>query len=119
MDAKRPPPDRGGSSSGWLGQGPGRRARRAPPGGAAARGAVPAGPGTAAPGSGRARPAAGRALPLPAEEGDYFQEASANCSWVSGLTLGGLTFAEKAMDGGELEMGSPGRMSMIWLFRSW
>ncbi len=81
--------------------------------------AAPDGPGTAAPGSGRARPVAGRALPLPAEEGDYFQEASANCSWVSGLTLGGLTFAEKAMDGGELEMGSPGRMSMIWLFRSW
>ncbi|VEI89546.1 Uncharacterised protein [Nocardiopsis dassonvillei] len=96
------------------------RVRRAPPGGAAARGArARSGRGPRAPGSGRARPAAGRALPLPAEEGDYFQEASANCSWVSGLTLGGLTFAEKAMDGGELEMGSPGRMSMIWLFRSW
>ncbi len=120
MDAKRPPPDRGGSSSGWFGRGArSARGRRARPGGASAPGrAAPDGPG---PAHGQwAGPTGGRSGPSPPRgRGDYFQEASANCSWVSGLTLGGLTFAEKAMDGGELEMGSPGRMSMIWLFRSW
>lgn len=49
----------------------------------------------------------------------YFQEASAKFSWVSGLTLGGLTSAENAMEGGELEMGSPGRMSITISLSSW
>lgn len=49
----------------------------------------------------------------------YFQEASAKFSWVSGLTFGGLTSPENAMEGGELEMGSPGRMSITISLSSW
>ncbi len=68
----------------------------------------------------RARPSRGDRPGPPLRGGTpYFQEASEKFSWVSGLTAGGLTFSAKAMDGGELEMGSPGRMSMIWLFSSW
>lgn len=47
---------------------------------------------------------AGAAVP----EG-YLNEASAKISCVSGETLGGLTSSAKAMDGGELETGTPGR----------
>lgn len=49
----------------------------------------------------------------------YFQEASPKFSCVSGLTLGGSTSGEKAIEGGELEMGSPGRASMTISLSSW
>lgn len=61
----------------------------------------------------------GPSLPWRGRGSGYFQEASEKFSCVSGLRLGGLTLSAKAMEGGELEMGSPGRRSMIWLFRSW
>lgn len=53
------------------------------------------------------------------EAGVYFQEASANISCVSGLTFGGWTSEEKTIEGGELEMGSPGRTSITISLSSW
>lgn len=123
MDAKRPRRIAAGvRAGGWSGARGGARAAR-PAGWCRGAGrAVPDGPRPRAVGGPDRWPVG----PLPPPLGEvgrtasgYFQEASAKFSWVSGLTLGGLTLSAKAMDGGELEMGSPGRMSMIWLFSSW